>query len=323
MKKQIMLVKSTGLGQKSIDTIIAENKVANYVIVDDNHNDIYGSASGVNAIIGCPRFLMKPELLKIAGAQLQWVHALGAGIDTYLFKEFVESNIILTNGKIIQGPEVADHALALLLMLTRNLHFYVNQSKSPREVIPRPIELRGKTAVVIGGGGGIGMLIAERLSSFGMKVISIEDKMINMVSFIQEQHPIDRLFDVIPLGDVIIMAAPLTKITKNIINKKSINIMKDNCVLINVTRGETVNTNELLNALDAGKFLGVGLDVTDPEPLQEDHRLREIHRVILTPHVAGPSDLNRVRSYELVKANVRRFLASKPLFNMVNKFSQS
>ena len=322
IRKKIMLIKSTGLSHDSINQIINENPKAEYVIVDDDKKSIYGVLRGVNAILGCPRDIMTAELLELAGASLDWVHNMGAGIDTYLFKEFVESNIVLTNGKIIQGPEVADHAMALLLTLTRNLHFYINVSGSSNEKKHRPIELRKKTALVIGGGGGIGMLIAERASAFGMIVYSVEDDIMNMVSFIEKQFTGDQLLEVLPKADVVFMAAPLTSKTQKIINKKAISMMKGDSFLINVCRGETIDTEALIDALMAGKFRGVGLDVTDPEPLPKSHLLNSLHRVIITPHVAGPSDWNRVRSFELAKANVRRYISTNALLNEVDKCRQ-
>jgi phosphoglycerate dehydrogenase-like enzyme len=322
IRKKIMLIKSTGLAQDSINQIINENPEAEYVIVDDNKESIYGAVRSVNAIIGCPRNIMTAELLELTGESLDWVHNMGAGIDTYLFKEFVESNIVLTNGKIIQGPEVADHAMSLLLALTRNLHFYINVSDPPNEKKHRPIELRKKTALVIGGGGGIGMLIAERASAFGMIVSSVEDDMMNMVSFIEKQYTADQLLEVLPKADVVFMAAPLTAKTQKVINKKAISLMKDDSFLVNVCRGETIDTEALIDALKAGKFRGVGLDVTNPEPLPKTHLLNSLHRVILTPHVAGPSDWNRVRSFELAKANIRRYISSNSMLNEVDKSRQ-
>jgi len=322
MMKKIMLVRSTGLVQESIDEIILENVDAEYVVVDDNEADIDRAAGGVNAIIGSPRPVVRPALLEVAGASLEWIHNLGAGIDTYLFKELVESKIILTNGKIIQGPEVADHALALLLALTRNLHFYINDTELLNEQKHRPIELRGKTAVVIGGGGGIGMLIAERASSFGMRVLVVEDQMINMVSFVEAQYTGDQLLEVLPGADVVFMAAPLTSRTRKVIDSEALAIMKEDTFLINVCRGETVDTDALLGALNSGRLRGVGLDVSDPEPLPDDHPLRSIHRVLLTPHVAGPSDWNRQRSFELAKMNIKRFISGDPLINEVDKHRQ-
>ena len=319
IRKKIMLIKSTGLAHDSINQIINESPKAEFVIVDDDKKSIYGGVRGVNAIIGCPRHIMTAELLELAGESLDWVHNMGAGIDTYLFKEFVQSKIVLTNGKIIQGPEVADHAMALLLTLTRNLHFYINVSEPANEKKYRPIELRKKTALVIGGGGGIGMLIAERASAFGMRVYSVEDDMMNMVSFIEKQYTADQLLEVLPKADVVFMAAPLTSKTQKVINKKAISLMKDDSFLVNVCRGETIDTDALTDALKTGKFRGVGLDVTDPEPLPNAHPLHSIRPVILTPHVAGPSDWNRLRSFEIAKANVRRYISSNSMLNEVDK----
>ncbi len=104
---------------------------------------------------------------------LKWVHAPGAGIDTYLYPDLADAPFVLTNGKIIQGPEVADQAVALLLALTRRVVYALKGVA--REEIPRPVELRGKRALVIGLGG-IGLGLAERLAAFGMTVDALSGR---------------------------------------------------------------------------------------------------------------------------------------------------
>ena len=102
---------------------------------------------------------------------MKWVHIGGAGVETFLFSEFVNSHIILTSGKLLQGPSVADHAIALLLAISRNLHLHIR--KENLKNIKRPIELRGKTCGILGIGG-IGFLVAERLKSFGMRIFGFD-----------------------------------------------------------------------------------------------------------------------------------------------------
>src|SRR5438067_414889 len=119
---------------------------------------------------------MSPELFH-AAKKLKWVQTYSAGVETLRFPEFTNSNVILTNCKIIQGPEIADHAFALLLSLTRTLNYLI--PARTKEEWPKgqyhPVELRGKTAVVIGVGG-IGSQIAQRANAFGMTVIGVDPK---------------------------------------------------------------------------------------------------------------------------------------------------
>lgn len=314
---RIMMVLSTGLNRTMVDEIVYEIPNVDYIVVDDNRSAIYGAIrEGVTGLIGCPRTLMTPELIVLAGSSLRWIHVPGAGCEDFFFKQLVESPIVLTNGRIIQGPEVADHAFALLLALTRNLHYYLSGRV---DSLPRPIELRSKTAVVIGGGGGIGLLIGERAAAFGMDVIAVDDDYVHLASFIREYYTFDRYLQALPRGDVVFMAAPVTRRSRGMMNAAAFMAMKYGAFFVNISRGKTVVTPDLLDALEAGKLAGAGLDVTDPEPLPPDHPLRIMKNVVLTPHVAGLSDHNRQRSFELIKQNIKRFVDNLPLINVVDK----
>jgi phosphoglycerate dehydrogenase-like enzyme len=315
--KKIMLVRSNGLRQEYIKEIIGLYGDSSFITADDRRDDIYSCASGINAIIGCPRSLMTAELIQIAGSSLEWIHHNGAGCETLFFDELVDREIVLTNGRIIQGPEVADHAFALLLTLTRNMPHYI---RNPFEVAPsRPLELKGKTALIIGGGGGIGMLISERASVFGMNVIAVDDDYVNLTSFIQRAVLSENLLDTLPDADVVFMAAPLTPVTVGSINKNTLKQFKHGSYFINISRGQTVVTEDLVSALKSGLLRGVGLDVTDPEPLPADHILRHLHNVVLTPHIAGLSDRNHQRSFNLITDNISRYIKGLPLINIVDK----
>lgn len=315
-KKRIMLVRSTGQNQAVIDEMMADTPAADYVVADDNRDDVYSKLDGVSSVIGAPRALVAPELIKLAGESLQWIHGTGAGCEGFFFKELVEHPLVLTNGRIIQGPEVADHALALLLALTRNLHYYLPQRA---ERPPRPLELHGKTAVVVGGGGGIGLLICERVAAFGMHVIAVDDDYVHMTGYVHERYIVDDYLKALPKADVVFMAAPSTRASRGMMNSSAFNAMKQGTYFINVSRGATVVTADLVAALESYKLGAAGLDVTDPEPLPPEHILRSMANVILTPHIAGLSDFNRHRSLELVKRNIRRFVNGLPLFNVVDK----
>jgi len=314
--KKIMLVRSTGFPQKWVQEMEAAFPYAQFVVADDNAESIYSQAEGVHALIGCPRSIFTPELLVRIGESLEWVHAGGAGIEEFLYPEFVHHRAAFTNGKIIQGPEVSDHAMALLLSLTRNIHL-VLRGKAPRSM-PRPVELRKKTALVFGSGG-IGLLLAEKLKAFGMYVIAVDDDYLPMASFIDEIHLTEHLLKQLPRADVVICCCPNTERSRFTFNEVAFKAMRQDAFFVNVSRGMLVKTDDLVKVLKEGRLRGVGLDVTEPEPLPEDHPLRSMDHVVITPHIAGPSDHNRRRGFDLIRANIERFLAGMPLLNIVDK----
>jgi phosphoglycerate dehydrogenase-like enzyme len=247
---------------------------------------------------------------------LRWVHIPAAGIENYFGPELQNLPYTLTNGKIIQGPEVADHAMALLLSLTRRI---VHVARGiPRASIPHPTELHGKTAVIIGGGG-IGMGIAERVHSFGMSVIVVTETNLPVVSFIHERVFADKLLEALPRADAVFVAAPLTTSTRKMLDRQALEVMKPAAYLINVSRGAIIDTDALVEVLEGKHLSGVGLDVTDPEPLPSDHPLRKFDNVIISPHIAGMSDGFGRRNMELIATNIRRFLSNHPLINVVDR----
>ena len=309
------MVVSTGFPQEQFDDISAEWPQAEFVAATDD--TVHDKVAGVNGLIGCPRRAFTPDLLARARETLRWVHGSGAGVEEFLIPEFVESDVIFTSGKVIQGPEVADHAIALLLALVRNLHLVLT-GKGERPM-PRPIELRGKNALVVGLGG-VGMLAAERASAFGMKVSGVTAGTLPpMLRMLERVYPPESLDEALPDADAVIVSAPHTELTSQVFGGRQFELMKESAYFVNVSRGTLVNTDALVTALQEGKIGAAGLDVTDPEPLPDDHPLRQLTNVIITPHIAGLSDHNRRRSLELIRTNIGRFVTGQPLLNVVDK----
>jgi len=268
-----------------------------------------------DAIIGT----ISPELFH-AAKKLRWVQVHSAGVERYVFPEFADSAVVLTNCKILQGPNIADHAISLLLALTRDLYLAipdrVKEEWNRREY--SPIELRGKTAVIIGVGG-IGMQIAQRAHAFDMKVIGVDPKDVPLNYFVSRVVPPDRLEAELPEADVVFMAAPLTSQSQGMMGSREFGLMKKGSYFIAVSRGRTYDSDALLQALKTGRLAGAGLDVTNPEPLPKGHPLWKLENVIITPHIAGQSDGVEARRMALIVENVTRFVRGEPLLNVVDK----
>lgn len=277
------------------------------------------SWNGADAVIGFTRNVFDrvftPEKIR-AAPSVRWYHAPGAGIEFYVYPGLADAPFTLTNGKIIQGPEVADHAMALLLALTRRLHHVLRGT--PAAEIPRPVELSGKTLAVIGAGG-IGLLVAERAVAFGMRVVVVTEDNIPLVSYVSERHLSDRLAEAVSAADVVVMAAPATEMSHLMMNAAAFAAMKPGAYFINVSRGATVDTEALARAIASQRLAGAGLDVTHPEPLPQGHPLLAHPNVIISDHLAGISDNLRARNFELISTNIRRFLGGLPLINVVDK----
>jgi len=264
-----------------------------------------------------------PEMLR-AAPKLRWIQVGSAGVETVLFPELVQSNITLTNCKIIQGPEISDHAFALLLALTRRLNELIplkatktwpqREFQSSRQ----PLELNGRTALIIGLGG-IGTQIAQRAWAFGMNVLAVDPRDMPMTRFVDQVVPPDRLEELLPRADVVFMAAPDTEESRQMMGASEFARMKQDSFFIAVSRGKTYDGAALVKALDEKRLAGAGLDVTDPEPLPPDSPLWEFDNVVITPHIAGQSDKFPDRQLAVFQENVRRFSEGLPLINVVDK----
>jgi len=288
---------------------------ANVEIVAASGAELKAQAPEADAILGT----INNDLLR-AAPKLKWVQSYSAGVERYVSPELNASGVTLTNGKIIQGPNIADHAFALLLALTRDLNRII-PNRSKEEWMRgqfRPIELSGKTAVIIGVGG-IGMQIAQRAKGFGMRVLGVDPKDISYTPLVDKLVPPDRLDSVLPEADVVFISAPHTPQSEGMMGARQFDLLKKGVYFIAVSRGKLYDTDALVRALDSRRLSGAGLDVTNPEPLPKGHALWKFENVIITPHIAGQSDLVQGRRVDLIKENIRRFAAGEPLLNVVDK----
>jgi phosphoglycerate dehydrogenase-like enzyme len=302
-----------GMSAKQVQEIQAA--VPNVTIVTARGPELAKEIVDADAIIGG----ISPDLFKTA-KKLKWVHISSAGVEKGLFPELVDSDVVVTNAKNIYGPQIADHAFAFLLSLTRKLNQTIPlQSReewtSGREGM---FELNGKTAVIIGVGG-IGSQIAQRAHGFGMKVIGVDPRDIPPNNEVNRVVPPDQLDSVLPLADVVFISAPHTPKSEGMMGPKEFELMKKGSYFIAVSRGKVYNTGGLVKALDEGRIAGAGLDVVDPEPLPKGHPLWKFKNVVITPHTAGGSDNLASRNDALIKENIRRFSTGQVLMNVVNK----
>jgi phosphoglycerate dehydrogenase-like enzyme len=259
-----------------------------------------------------------------AAKKLKWVQAISAGVEAYSFwPEFVQSDVQLTNCKVVQGPTIADHAFAMLLALTRGLHEYIpgrtKREWGSRDGTPQGMtELPGMTAVIIGAGG-IGTQIAQRAHGFGMKVIGVDPRDMPVSNLFPEIVPPDRLDEVLPRADVVFVAAPLTPKSEHMIASKQFDVMKQGAYFIAVSRGRLYDKPALVKALDSKKLAGAGLDVTDPEPLPAGDSLWNFPNVVITPHVASAAEGSNQRRIGVIEDNIRRFSHGVALTHVVDK----
>jgi len=252
--------------------------------------------------------------------RLRYYHSIGAGVDAILTPELVQSDVVLASEKGGVGIHLAEHALALLLSLTRGLHTAIRQ---PDYALREPIRLEQRelyeATMGIVGFGGTGREVARRALAFGMRVLAVDIEDVPPEPGVEAVWKPDRLYEMLGCSDVVVIALPLTKATRHLFTRDLFRRMRPTGILVNVTRGEIIYGDDLLAALDEGLLWGAGLDVTDPEPLPKGHRLWTHPRVIVTPHTAGGSPRRAGRVIETFIENLRRLRTGEPLLALIDK----
>ena len=234
--------------------------------------------------------------------KLEFIQLTSAGLDRVPLDYLKEKGIKLFNAKGVYSIPMAEWVvLKILEIYKKSRVFYKNQELHKWEKQRDLLELTDKTAAIIGYGS-VGTEIAKRLKAFGANVISV-DRQVKEDDYVDESILIDDLDAALEKSDVIILTLPLTAETKHLINEEKIKVMKDNAVLINVSRGGIIDETALIESLKEDKFLGVALDVFEEEPLNESP-LWDFENVIITPHNSFVSDKVNERLFELMIKNL-------------------
>ncbi|MES1263226.1 MAG: D-2-hydroxyacid dehydrogenase, partial [Peristeroidobacter soli] len=181
----------------------------------------------------------------------------------------------------------------------------------------QPQSLTGKT-LLVAGLGGIGLEVAKRAHALGMNVIATRNSSRDKPDFVSYVGLADELPTLIAQADVVVAALPLVPATTNLFDAKMFARMKKTAFFINVGRGGSVVTNDLVAALNAGTIAGAGLDVTEPEPLPTEHPLWKAKNIIITPHMSARSDLGQSARGLLLLEMIRRFAAGDKLLSVVD-----
>jgi D-3-phosphoglycerate dehydrogenase len=230
----------------------------------------------------------------------------------------VESEIIVTSASRVLANQVAEHTIALLTGLLRNLPTFF-RAQQKREFIRRPTrDLHGARIGIIGLGGN-GRRLAEVLSAFRTTILATDWFPVNKPAHVAELLPADAVDEMLPRVKILILAAPLTEHTRGMINARRLALLPSGAILINVARGAMVVERDLVAALESGHLAGAGLDVTDPEPLPPTSRLWDLPNVIISPHVGGQAATRIDDMTSFFCDNLARYFAGRPLRNLVNK----
>ncbi|QLG47762.1 D-2-hydroxyacid dehydrogenase [Natrinema halophilum] len=215
--------------------------------------------------------------------------------------------IAVTNASGVHGPNIGEHVIGAILQFTRRFHVGARRQRRREWRHYKAYELHGSTVTIVGLGA-IGTAVCKRLEPFGVETIGVRytpekggptDEVVGFEG--------DAFDDALARTDYLVLACPLTEMTRGLIDADAFVTMDPETVLVNVARGPVVDTDALVDALRSSWIRGASLDVTDPEPLPESHPLWTFENVQITPHNAGHTPKYYDRLADIVAENVRRF----------------
>ena len=264
---------------------------------------------------------LRPPALARA-KRLAWVHSPAAGVGNLLCPEMLASPVIITNSRGLHGPAMAEHVIGVTIALFRQFNTAVRAQLGRRWVHADLAEIRmlaGRRMGIIGLGA-VGTAVAEAAAALGMRVIATRRHVgLPRPDSVDAVYPPSGLPHLLATSDVVVVAAPHTEETRELIGAAEIGLMKRDAILVNIARGRLVRESDLARELARGTIAGAALDVFEHEPLGESSPLWALPNVLITPHTSGYREDYWEAAVELFAENLRRFERGEPLLNLVDK----
>ncbi len=238
--------------------------------------------------------------------RLELFQCLYAGTDHLPLTELAERGVAVTSAAGVHGPNIAEWVIGMMLTFARRLHTGFRRADRREWRHFQAGEFQGSTVTIVGLGN-IGTAVAERLDGFGVETIGVRytpskgGPTDEVVGF----DP-DEFHDALARTDYLVIACPLTETTEGLIDAAAFETLPPSAVLLNIARGPIVETEALVHELQTGGLEGAALDVTDPEPLPEDHVLWTFENVLITPHNSGHTPAYYERVADILAENVDR-----------------
>lgn len=299
-------------GQEKMDAITKLGYEITYV----KENEISNTEEISDAeVLVCYNPFERLDISKLK--KLKWIQLSSIGIDQLPKDKAMEQGIIVTNNKGGYSIPMGEWIVMKILELLKNSkEFYHKQGKRKWQIDTSILELYGKTVCFVGTGT-IAIEAAKRLKGFEANIIGINTSG-RKVEYFNSCYPMSELANILEQADVVVLSIPYTKETHHLINEENIGLLKKGACLINIARGSIIEEAALVDLLRKGSLRGAALDVFEEEPLSPDSPLWELNNVIITPHNSWVSEMRNERRYNIIYENLKRYIASEKLINIVD-----
>jgi D-2-hydroxyacid dehydrogenase (NADP+) len=260
-----------------------------------------------------------PPRLRERGKNLKWVQLASAGFDHARPSGILDGSVTVTNAPGVAAIPISERVMEMMLSMAKQTPVLFQQKldKTWRRV--PAVELYQATVGIISLGH-IGKEVAKRAKSFDMRVVATRRTANTgeQAPFVDKILPLSGLSELISESDYVVLCLPLTKESKGLFSEEQLRKMKKSACLINVARSEIVDDDALQRALKEGWIAGAALDVFPKEPLSENSPYWEMPNVIVSPHIAGQSPRNDERMTEVFVGNLRRYVNTQSLQNVID-----
>ena len=244
---------------------------------------------------------------------LRFLQTGSAGFDQYLQPGVLPEGAIVRSASGGHGIAVAEHLFAMMLSILKHLPNYREQQLHGTWADQGQVRSVTELTVLVVGPGDLGSNFASLCSAVGARTMAVRRHPEVPAAGVQEMYSVNMLDELLPRADVVCLMLPQSDETRGILDLRRMRLMKPDAILLNGGRGSAIPNDDLAAALAEGRFLGVGLDVTENEPLPEGHPIRSCERVILTPHIGGAAHMQLAtdRVNRIALKNLKAFLAGE------------
>ena len=256
--------------------------------------------------------------IKKIAPNLKWIHCTAAGVEHLSPFNWADDELKITNSSGVHAKKAGEYGLMSVLMLQNHIPKIITNQKNKEFISLFSNPIAGKNIVLVGTGS-LGSSMAKLVGPLGANIIGVNKKG-KPVEGCTKVIKIDKIDTVLAKADILYLALPETKETKNLINRKRLDLLKSSCGIVNIGRQSALDYNALCEKLEKQEIAGAILDVFTTEPIENNSKLWHIPNLIISPHVSSDDNGNYVKmTLELFVKNLKLFLENKKLLNQIDK----